>query len=478
MTEKKMMYIPKAIFKYLLIFAMGFTISGCKPDSANNQISEKAVDEIISKAKPVIEEITGRKFKSEVEYKIVNRNDFQKIFIESSLNAGPREYEKELGEDLYKRQIEMSAQSRSQFYIARHLHRKKTIYIIQNNIIPIKELYEISDEDLPDFLFIVIAHEMLHALDHQYYDLAKMLQESKNLEDTYARGAVIGGSAAIVTEKIADRLNISKGIYKKSLMLDICMKNENDPRINEIYDLYYVKGAEFLKAIIEKNGMEGYGSAFLSPPSSTRLIYNPAEYLEQIESPVVDCEVLVKKVLVILPKKEGMRSQTTVIGTTAIKGGLINDGISEEDATFIADNCLSAASTSSILPSIDPSITSLTVINFKNMDVAKKYSEIMGLIDQSKDEQQKARLNTTLTVIKDEEVNIKGYHSVKLKVADLILDTKTMRKKVVSAILDNLYISSENLNMDEITEEKLVEILILINSEYLNMKQGEKTAAL
>jgi hypothetical protein len=118
--------------------------------------------------------------------------------------------------------------------------------------------------------------------------------------------------------------------------------------------------------------MEGYGSAFLSPPGSTRLIYNPKEYLEQIELPVVDCEVLVKKVLVTLPKKEGMRSQTTVTGTTAIKGGLINEGISEEDATFIADNCLSAASHLGILQSIDPSIASLTIMNFKNSDVVKK----------------------------------------------------------------------------------------------------------
>jgi hypothetical protein len=478
MTEKKMIYVAKAFYKCLLVLTLGITISGCNLDSENNSINEKAVDEIISRAKPIIEEITGRKFKSDIEYKIVNRNDFQNIFIKNSLSAGPREYEKEIGEDILKRQIEMSAQSRSQFYIARHLHRKKTIYIIQNNIIPIKELYEISDKDLPDFIFIIIAHEMLHALDHQYYDLAKMLQESKNLEDTYARGAVIGGSAAIVTKKIADRLNISKDTYKKSLMLDICMKDDNDPRINEIYELYYVKGAEFLKAIIEKKGMEGYGSAFLSPPDSTRLIYNPAEYLDQIESPVVDCEELVKKVLVALPKKDGMRSQTTVIGTTAIKGSLINEGISDEDATFIADNCLSAASHSSILPSIDPSITSLTVINFKNKDVALKYSEIMKVVDQSKDDQQKARLNTTLTIIKDEEVNIKGYHSARVKIADLKIDTKTIRKIVVSSILDNLYISSDNLNMDEVTEDKLVEVLKLIHSEYMVMKHGEKAAAL
>ncbi len=274
------------------------------------------------------------------------------------------------------------------------------------------------------------------------------------------------------------RLNISEALYKKSLMLDICMKNEDDPIANETFNRYYVKGEQFMQAIIDKKGMEAYGSAFLSPPRSTREIYNPAEYLDHINLPIFDCEELIKKVSVTLPKKEGMRSQTSVFGTTTIKGSLINEGINEEDATFIADNCLIAASHSSILQSIDPSVTSLTVINLKKMDVAKKYSEIMGLIDQSKDEQQKARLNTTLTIIKDEEVNIKGYQSARLKIADLKVDTKTMRKIVVNAILDNLYISSENLNMEELTEDKLIEVLKLINSEYLKMKQGEKTSAL
>ncbi|MBN1905386.1 MAG: hypothetical protein JW927_09835 [Deltaproteobacteria bacterium] len=477
MTEKKKPQLLKAFIKYLLILTLGITISGCKIVDAKNSIDKKTVDEIVSKAKPIIEEITGRKYKTDVEYNILSRNEFENIQSKDMLN-NTREWQKELGEDIRKRQVELSSQFRSQFYIARHLHGKKTIYIIQNNINPIKELYEISDKELPDFLFIVIAHEMLHALDNQYYDLAKFLYEGKNVEEVEARGSVIGGSAAFVTRKLAERLNISDELYKKSLMLDICMKNEDDPIANEAYNRYYVKGEQFMQAIIDKNGMEAYGSAFLSPPHSTREIYNPAEYLDQIDLPVFDCEGLVKKVSVALPNKEGMRSQTTVFGTTTIKGSLINEGISEEDAAFIADNCLSAASHSSILQSIDPSITSLTVINFKNRDVALKYSEIMKVIDQSKDDQQKARLNTTLTIIKDEEVNIKGYHSAKLKIADLKVDTKTMRKIVINGILDNLYISSENLNMEELTEEKLVEILKLINSEYQEMKKEEKRAAL
>jgi hypothetical protein len=32
--------------------------------------------------------------------------------------------------------------------------------------------------------------------------------------------------------------------------------------------------------------------------------------------------------------------------------------------------------------------------------------------------------------------------------------------------------------MEELTEDKLIEVLKLINSEYLKMKQDEKTAAL
>lgn len=103
MTENRMIYVTKVFFKYLLIFTLGITISGYKIAEAKNSIDEKSVNEIISKAKPVIEEITGRKFKSDVEYKIVSRNDFQNIYIENSLSIEPREWEKEMGEDILKR---------------------------------------------------------------------------------------------------------------------------------------------------------------------------------------------------------------------------------------------------------------------------------------------------------------------------------------------------------------------------------------
>ena len=66
----------------------------------------------------------------------------------------------------------------------------------------------------------------------------------------------------------------------------------------------------------------------------------------------------------------------------------------------------------------------------------------------------------------------------RLKIADLTVDTKTTHKMVINAILDDLYISSENLNMQELTEDKLIEVMSLINSEYLKMKQGEGNTAL
>lgn len=477
MTEKKMIYVTKAFVKYLLIFTLCIFISGCNLDSEKSQINEKTVDEIISKAKPVIEEITGRKFKADIEYKIVSRNDFQNKLKEDMLN-NIREWEKESNEDMRKRFIEMSAQFRSQFHIARHLHRENLIYIIHNNINPIKELYEIGDEDLDDFLFIIIAHEILHTLDNQYYDLAKLLYEAKNTEELRAREAVMGGSAAFVMRKLAARLNIKESLYEKSLMLDNCMKDNENTVVNERYNLYFVEGEEFMQAIIDKKGSEGYGSAFLSPPSTTREIYNPAEYINQKAVAKIDCAMLLKKVLPSIPKNEEMRSDTAVIGTTAIIGRLINEGINEEDAKLIADNCMNAVSHISFLRSINPVSFIITMINFDEIEIAKKYDEINKLIDQSKDDQLKAKLNTTFNLLYSKSISIESYDNVIIKNAEIIEDGKKTKKILVTGITNNLHVTIDSINMEELTEDNLIEILKLIHSEYMVMKHGEKAASL
>lgn len=283
MTENKKHYLLKTFTICLLILIINL-FSSCSETSTehvdqekNMLLNNKTIEAMMARAEPLIEEITGRKFKSKIDFRIISRKFLQQNIMEKSLNR----FEEEEGiiRFIIKIQAIISTLKTSQFYIGRYFRRDRILYVIPENISKARKLYKIEDKDLDDFLFIIIAHEMVHAIDNQYYNIPEIQDRIEDLEETLALNAVMGGSAAYVTSIIADRMNIPESSFKSSLKLDICLEDENDPSENEYYNLYYVKGAEFIRTIIKRKGLlAGYDSAFTSPPVSTQQILFPEEH--------------------------------------------------------------------------------------------------------------------------------------------------------------------------------------------------------
>lgn len=482
MTKNKKHYLKTTFTICLLILILSLMFLSCtttKNSSMPVQLSDKketmtinkkTIKAMIDRAEPLIEEITGRKYKLKIEYQIINR-DALRLILKEEILSGLRKHYKNLGEDMIKRQAEMLSQKRSQFYIGRYFKRKHILYVIPENIEAIKSLYKIKDKDLNDFIFIIIAHEMVHALDNQHYDLAKLLDESKNHEERSARSAVIGGSAAYVTRIIADRLNIPETSYINSLKLDICMEGKTDPNKNETYNLFYAKAEEFFKTIIKEKGFAEYGSAFTSPPVSTRQILYPQEYLNPPALSPIDCSKILKKITDKLPTKEGALSQTTTIGTVTLRSSLMSQGVNKKDAAVVADNFLGGMAYTALQQTLNPGIISVTILNFKDGESAVNYDETMKIIQKSKEDQFKARLNTSYNLLKEEEQKHKGFDMVRFRHVENKVDDNLTTTMEMIGIIEGLYVAVAYVNIEENTEKDMLDILNLIYSEQLKMKQ-------
>lgn len=177
-----------------------------------------------------------------------------------------------------------------------------------------------------DFVFMIIAHDMVHYLDDQYYDLMKQIEKFNGKEQQISYGAVIDGSAAYVTKKIADRLNIPERTYINATKTSLNIKDETTGAGKEYYDPFFTRGSAFISAIIGKNGLiEGYKMAFLSPPVSTRQIFYPEEYLNPPAISGIDCKKLLENIKDKLPT-EGARSNITTLGTSTLQSALVTQG--------------------------------------------------------------------------------------------------------------------------------------------------------
>lgn len=82
-----------------------------------------------------------------------------------------------------------------------------------------------------------------------------------------------------------------------------------------------------------------------------------------------------------------------------------------------------------------------------------------------------AKLNVYYKIIKDEDLNPDGFSIARSREIETKIDDKVTKKLISTAIIDNIYIEVGFENMDNLTDKEMRDILDLIYSEQLKMKQ-------
>ncbi len=434
-------------------------------------LTTERVENILAKTIPLIEKTGGRKYKSIPEYRIIPRRELRRIIIAEEL-PGLKTNMKGMDEDQIRRQAEYSAQLRSQLYVARYINQENILYVIPENVKAMKERYEVKDEDLNGFIVMVIAHELVHALDNQHYDLIKILGQCENTDEISAFGAVIDGSAAWVTRRIADKMGISEAAHKNSLKASLGIRDETTGAGKENFNLYFVMGEKFIARVTGKNGQAGFDKAFMSPPKSVRHILFPDEFLSPSTRRVTDCTKLIKKLADRLPAR-GMQSQTKTLTTVDLRTLLTSQGIKKKEAVSIADNCLNGAMHMAIKQAVTPGIISVMLFDFKDRDTAASYDDFTMKVLESQKAQIKAGLNTSYNIVKQEEVKQEGFDLVRYMHIDTSVDNKTTSTMSIVGIADGFYVGIDFINIKDISEQDMLEILDLVREEKekLNLAQ-------
>lgn len=469
---------------FILILIM--IIAGCKTTGKDEVASSPTISEkdykflaktIIEKAQPQIQKITGRKYKDEkIKYETITRDDLRKLLIEEEL-PGIKKLAQGLDEDMIIRQLEVSTETRSKNYAVRYSNLRKNLYVIPENIFPVTVRAGVEKEELQNFLFLLIAHDMVHCLDDQYYDFMKQLGNCTTTELMSAFGAVIDGNAAYVTKKMADNQKIPEKTYINASKASLTIQDETSGPGKQNFDLYITKGSKFISTIIDRKGADGITSVFLSPPVSTRQILFPEEYLNPANISSINCTKLIESITNKI-KTEGMQSQKTTVGTMILQNALATQGLNKEEAEAISNNLLDGAAFTALKLAVKPSIVTVQILNFKDEDGARKFDTASKLIQKSQEAQIKARLNTSYNIIKDEESVQEGFDFVRYKEVETKTDKEATITRELTGLSDSIYITIGYINFDNSTEEKIRETLKLIYTELKNMEKIGKSTAL
>jgi len=137
----------------------------------------------------------------------------------------------------------------------------------------------------------VYAHEFMHVLQDQHYDLTAFWErvgESENFDLWLATDALIEGDADAVEWALFDRLWMRMSdrefdyIWRQPVRVPIPLSAPKPAPvvIEAAFNFPYEQGYVFVESLVESGGWERVHQAFTSdPPQSTEQIYHPERYL-------------------------------------------------------------------------------------------------------------------------------------------------------------------------------------------------------
>ncbi len=158
-----------------------------------------------------------------------------------------------------------------------------------------KALYLIENPKLGGLEFsVIISHELVHAIQDQYYDVKKVISGDKNSDITAARLALIEGEATIASlqyEINSFGLNAETLTDISSLLKNALAGTSQMPNINKAPGFLveqmmfpYIEGSKFVQAIYDTCGSwEKFGDIYKKLPASTEQILHPDKYIQNEE---------------------------------------------------------------------------------------------------------------------------------------------------------------------------------------------------
>jgi hypothetical protein len=151
------------------------------------------------------------------------------------------------------------------------------------------ELFLVSDADgLSGLAEYTMAHELVHTLQDQHYDLEKLRSEDLDADAFTAITALVEGDADNTATQYALRY-MDPGEISDMVAEAGTLSSEVVDRaptyIRESLFLPYVQGVAFAAQVIQAGGFARIDEAYADPPTSTEQILHPDKYLGERDDP-------------------------------------------------------------------------------------------------------------------------------------------------------------------------------------------------
>jgi hypothetical protein len=239
----------------------------------------------VSELVPLVEQVTGRKFKTTPAIKIVTRAEMAVAATKEMLprlqRLMPDAASAELRNEAYQggRSLAMSA-------LGKYGTADKTLYLPAGNLIPLMHATGVDPALQTSLLKIVIAHELTHALQDQEVNLDGLFKPDMGLERLHGVAAAVEGHATWAAEQVAALLKLSPAAAELARAIstsdfqglpELSKSVANSSEANDNTTIY-LRGRDFMAYFAAHGGTERQWEVLAAPPATSRMIFHPETY--------------------------------------------------------------------------------------------------------------------------------------------------------------------------------------------------------
>ncbi len=153
-----------------------------------------------------------------------------------------------------------------------------------------------DDDDFGILEQVTHAHEYVHALQDQYYNLDLLDDDELESEAAFAVQALAEGEATFVQTQFMIggffEANQLLDLVEESLAVDTAVLDSAPPVIARELEFPYLSGLEFVQALYAQGGYEAVDAAWRDLPQSTEHILHPERYLAGDDPQIVSVVAL------------------------------------------------------------------------------------------------------------------------------------------------------------------------------------------
>jgi len=246
--------------------------------------SPEEAEAMMNELLPLVEQAAGRTFHAPPAYVLA---DTATVSEALAVDLAPQL--QVLGQGLSPEDAADVAQKRADamapMLLGKWGFQDQKIFLLPRRVEPVLSLLGLEKEYEQAIVKLVVAHELVHALQDQEVELAERFARTSDTDAAAAFNALIEGHAVFVADQVGRQLGLTPDEIEATNRLLAGDVSLGDPMVDmlgqmagAVYEQIYLGGAKFSAYHHEQGGTERLWEIFEAPPSSTAMIARPESY--------------------------------------------------------------------------------------------------------------------------------------------------------------------------------------------------------